>query len=90
MSHTPSAEAASKLQITTHWLKPLLPATGGETTLLIRLIAAPDPNARLAAPVDVAFVLDRSGSMSGGKLELEMGPLPNKTWGIGKDLNISK
>lgn len=70
MSHTPSSDAASKLKITTHWLKPLLPAGGGDTTLLIRLVAAPDPNARLAAPMDVAFVLDRSGSMGGGKLAL--------------------
>ena len=70
MSHSPSSDAASKFQITSHWLKPLVPASGGETTLLIRLIAAPDPNARLAAPVDVAFVLDRSGSMGGGKLVL--------------------
>lgn len=70
MSYSPSSDAASKFQITTHWLKPLLPASGGETTLLVRLIAVPDPTARLAAPVDVAFVLDRSGSMSGGKLAL--------------------
>ncbi|MCA9878725.1 MAG: VWA domain-containing protein [Thermomicrobiales bacterium] len=70
MSHTPSSDSASKLKITTHWLKPLLPAGGGDTTLLIRLVAAPDPNARLAAPMDVAFVLDRSGSMGGGKLAL--------------------
>jgi Ca-activated chloride channel family protein len=70
MSQTPASDTASKFQITTRWLKPVLPASGGETTLLIRLTAAPDPNARLAAPVDVAFVLDRSGSMSGGKLEL--------------------
>lgn len=70
MSHTSSSDAASKFQITTHWLKPLLPASGGEATLLVRLIAAPDPNARLAAPLDVAFVLDRSGSMSGQKLAL--------------------
>ncbi len=67
---TPSSDAASKVSITTHWLKPLLPTGGGETTLLVRLTAAPDPNARLAAPVDVAFVLDRSGSMGGGKLAL--------------------
>ena len=70
MSHTPSSDAANKFKISTHWLKPVLPAGGGETTLLVRLIAAPDPNARLAAPVDVAFVLDRSGSMGGGKLAL--------------------
>ncbi len=27
---------------------------------------------------------------AGGKLELEMGPLPNKTWGTGQDLKMSK
>ena len=70
MSHTPSSDATNKFQVTTHWLKPLLPASGGETTLLVRLIAAPDPNAQLAAPLDVAFVLDRSGSMGGEKLAL--------------------
>ena len=70
MSHTPSSDVSGKFKITTHWLRPLVPASGGETTLLIRLIAAPDPNARLAAPVDVAFVLDRSGSMGGEKLAL--------------------
>lgn len=70
MSHMPSSDVASKFTITTHWLRPLLPAGGGDTTLLVRLIAAPDPNARLAAPVDVAFVLDRSGSMGGEKLAL--------------------
>ena len=70
MSHTPSSDVTDTLKVTTHWLKPVLPAAGGETTLLIRLTAAPDPNARLAAPVDVAFVLDRSGSMGGNKLAL--------------------
>jgi Ca-activated chloride channel family protein len=70
MSHSPSSDVSGKFKITTHWLKPLLPASGGETTLLVRLLAAPDPNARLAAPVDVAFVLDRSGSMGGEKLAL--------------------
>jgi Ca-activated chloride channel family protein len=70
MSHTPTPDVTGKFKVTTHWLKPLLPAAGGETTLLIRLVAEPDPNARLAAPVDVAFVLDRSGSMSGEKLAL--------------------
>ena len=70
MSYTSASATPSKLQITSHWLKPLLPDSGGETTLLIRLTAAPDPNARLAAPLDVAFVLDRSGSMRGSKLAL--------------------
>lgn len=65
-----ASASSSKLQVTTHWLKPVLPAAGGETTLLIRLIAAPDPDGQPAAPLDVAFVLDRSGSMRGSKLAL--------------------
>jgi len=28
--------------------------------------------------------------VAGGKLELEMGPMPNKTWGTGQDLKMSK
>lgn len=28
--------------------------------------------------------------VAGGKLELEMGPIPNKTWGTGQDLKMSK
>ncbi|MFA4869386.1 MAG: GH92 family glycosyl hydrolase [Pedobacter sp.] len=28
--------------------------------------------------------------VAGGKLELEMGPLPNKAWGMGQNTNISK
>ncbi|MFT4040953.1 MAG: VWA domain-containing protein [Thermomicrobiales bacterium] len=69
MSHT-HPNSSSRLQVSAHWLRPLLPAAGGEATLLIRLATTPDPAAERAAPLDVAFVLDRSGSMSGPKLTL--------------------
>jgi Ca-activated chloride channel family protein len=55
-----------------HWEKPLVAASGGEATLLVRIIAATedDTETSRATPLDVAFVLDRSGSMRGGKLAL--------------------
>jgi hypothetical protein len=68
----PSAEATRALHIEARWEKPLVAATGGEATLLVRVIAGPDGQTEgsRAAPLDVAFVLDRSGSMRGGKLDL--------------------
>jgi Ca-activated chloride channel family protein len=62
----------SHLVITAAWEKPVVPTTGGEVTLLVRLKAADSAasNGHRRAPVDVAFVLDRSGSMAGDKLAL--------------------
>jgi Ca-activated chloride channel homolog len=63
-STTPRVEA--------RWEKPLVAASGGEATLLVRITAPSEEETetRRAAPLDVAFVLDRSGSMLGGKLDL--------------------
>ena len=68
----PSAEAPRTLHIESRWEKPLVAANGGEATLLVHVTVAPDAQTEgsRAAPLDVAFVLDRSGSMRGGKLEL--------------------
>ncbi|MFN8592136.1 MAG: VWA domain-containing protein [Thermomicrobiales bacterium] len=52
------------------WERPVLPGSGGEVALLVRIVAPALAAAGRRAPVDAAFVLDRSGSMSGGKLEL--------------------
>jgi Ca-activated chloride channel family protein len=59
-------------RIEARWEKPAVAAAGGEATLLVRVVApaADDSGSDRAAPLDVTFVLDRSGSMSGGKLEL--------------------
>src|SRR5215216_6992123 len=60
------------LRVEARWQKPLIAAGGGEATLLVRVLAAAvgEAEAGRAAPLDVAFVLDRSGSMQGGKFDL--------------------
>lgn len=66
-----SPNASLPLTVTAMWDRPLVPATGGDATLLIRITPAPATSAvPRRAPVDVAFVLDRSGSMAGKKLAL--------------------
>lgn len=52
------------------WERPVAPGSGGTVALLVRVVAPVEADAGRRAPVDVTFVLDRSGSMSGGKLEL--------------------
>lgn len=66
------AERDTGPRIEARWERAIVAKTGGEATLLVR-VAAPagdEAEAGRAAPLDVAFVLDRSGSMHGGKLEL--------------------
>jgi Ca-activated chloride channel family protein len=71
-NHQETAGCSNTPRLDARWEKPLIAATGGEATLLVRVIAATDDeiDAGRAAPLDVAFVLDRSGSMRGGKLDL--------------------
>ena len=69
-ANDPIHPPAPNLDITATWERPLAPAAGGEATLLIRIAAVARPDAGRRAPVDVAFVLDRSGSMAGPKLDL--------------------
>jgi Ca-activated chloride channel family protein len=63
---------ASNLTVRATWERTLLAAGRDEMGLLLS-IAAQRPVSRLQAeraPIDVAFVLDRSGSMDGDKIEL--------------------
>ncbi len=61
----------ASLTIDARWEKPLMPVTGGSATLMVRIAptAAPRPGER-RAPLDLAFALDRSGSMAGAALDL--------------------
>jgi Ca-activated chloride channel family protein len=65
-NHTPE----SSVQISARWERPVVAAGGGEATLMLRITTPARPERHRRAPVDVAFVLDRSGSMSGDKLHL--------------------
>jgi Ca-activated chloride channel family protein len=70
MTHT---DAIPALSMTALWERSQLSRTGDETALIVRITAgqpdAPDEAGR--APLDIAFALDRSGSMGGpGKIEL--------------------
>src|SRR5690606_6738288 len=63
--------ASSQLSISASWERPFVPARGGIATLLVRVVAAKQPRqGERRAPLDLAFVLDRSGSMAGDKLKL--------------------
>jgi Ca-activated chloride channel family protein len=69
-SSQPTNGAEHNLSFTTAWERAAVPASGGEAYLLIRIAANESSNQTRRAPVDVAFVVDRSGSMSGDKLQL--------------------
>jgi Ca-activated chloride channel family protein len=54
------------LDITALWERDLVSREGDDTALVIRIRAAQRPPARAKrAPIDIAFALDRSGSMAG-------------------------
>jgi Ca-activated chloride channel family protein len=58
------------IEITNRWDRPAVATGKGETYLVATLkTATPNPHAKRPA-VDVAFVIDRSGSMTGAPLEL--------------------
>jgi len=60
------------LHISSEWERPALPIGDGAATLMIRIVAPVVPERAPAnrPPVDLAFVIDRSGSMAGRPIEL--------------------
>src|SRR4051794_10889640 len=68
---TPMGNGPRSLAIDAIWERPVVSTEGGSLALLLRVTAGaqPQPGQR-RAPLDVAFVIDRSGSMAGDKLAL--------------------
>lgn len=68
---TEAQASSGSVSISAMWERPVVPMNGGTLGLLVRIAASdrPQPGQR-RAPIDVAFVIDRSGSMSGDKLSL--------------------
>lgn len=65
---TPSA---SILSLRTTWERDIVSREGADTALVVTITAASEaPTGTDRAPLDIAFALDRSGSMSGEPIEL--------------------
>jgi Ca-activated chloride channel family protein len=69
-SSQPTNGSEHNIAITTAWERAVVSAGGGEAFLLIRLAATKSSDQTRRAPIDVAFVVDRSGSMEGEKISL--------------------
>lgn len=65
-----SSVALDQPVVAARWERGIIPASGGDVALLVRMSAQPASETARRAPIDAAFVLDHSGSMNGGKLDL--------------------
>jgi len=65
----PREVRAGPLRMTTQFDRRYLPESGGEAYLQIDLAADADPVRRMRVPVNAVLILDRSGSMSGAKMD---------------------
>ena len=65
-----SANQPKGLRISSRWAKPAVAIGKGTTHLVVTISAPRRKGDGSRQPLDVAFVIDRSGSMSGEPLEL--------------------
>jgi len=66
MTHVSNTDTGSSLALSARWERPVIAGTGDRTALMLRITTGPAPAAaHERAPIDLAFALDRSGSMSG-------------------------
>jgi len=67
----PNAGTGQPIAIAASWERPVVSVDGDEIALMLQINARQRPAVRPGrAPIDVAFVLDRSGSMGGEKIRL--------------------
>ena len=62
-------QKAPRISVEPQFLKPALPATGGDVPVLVRFTGTLDEDKGNRTPLDVALVFDRSGSMRGEPME---------------------
>ena len=58
-------EQSTPVNISSRWVRPAVATGKGETHLVVTLATAKPARSAERPPVDIAFVIDRSGSMSG-------------------------
>lgn len=73
------------VQVAARWVRPAVATGKGETHLVVTVTTArPEPSTE-RPPIDIAFVIDRSGSMSGEPLELAKQGVVDALGGLNED-----
>ncbi|HEU5430446.1 MAG TPA: VWA domain-containing protein [Thermomicrobiales bacterium] len=78
---------AGRLVVHAYWERPAIGPGGGEARLLVRIETRGAASAR--APLDLALVVDRSGSMAGGKLDLAKQAIDEALRRLGDDDRVA-
>jgi Ca-activated chloride channel family protein len=78
---------AGRLVAHAYWERAAVGSDGGEARLLVRIETRGEPARR--APLDLALVVDRSGSMAGGKLTLAKRAIEEALRRLGEDDRVA-